>query len=148
MNFQEEKLKDIIEEIKPLLDKHWDEVALNKELRPLDIDYDTYFILNDVGLSRIFTARDEGKLVGYFWFVVAPNLHFKTWKVAQVDWYFVDPECRGTGLGSMLVTEAEKWLKTLGVNSVVTMDRVHRSHKNFFTRLGYTEIEHFYEKLI
>ncbi len=149
MKYQEEKISDTLEELKPMLIKHWEELANNKDVRPLDPDYDTYITLNEAGLVRLFTARDDSnRLVGYFIFVVCNNLHYKTWKHANVDIYYIDPEYRNLGSGSEMVNEVEKWLKSLGVQFITMMDKTHKSHQSFFTRLGYKMVEQNYEKLI
>ncbi len=149
MKYQEEKISDILEELKPILVKHWEELANNKDVRPLDPDYDTYLALNEAGFIRIFTARDDSnKLAGYFCFVIAKNLHYKTWIHANVDVYYIAPEYRNLGAGTEMVGKVEEWLKGLGVNFITLMDKTHKSHQSFFTRLDYKMVEQNYEKLI
>lgn len=149
MKYQEELFNDIIHELGPLLVKHWQELANNKDIRPLDVDYAMYTTLNEQGIIRIFTARsDEGKLVGYFSFAIANNLHYKTWKFASIDVYYVDPEYRKGGIGFEMVGKVEDWLRSLGVKSLTLMDKLQHSHEKFFIALGYKPIEQHYEKVL
>jgi len=147
MQFQEEKLEDILEEMKPLLVKHWEELANYKDIRPLDVDYDKYVMLNRIGYIRVFTVRDEGKLIGYASFYISANLHYQTWNHAAVDVYYLDPDYRLTGLGIKMFEEIEAWLKSMNVKSAVVMDKVHHSHEKFFLKMGYLPIEQNYEKV-
>lgn len=144
---QEEHLTDILEEIKPLLVKHWEELANYKDIRPLDVDYDKYITLNKMGAVRFFTVRHESKLVGYASFYISNNLHYKTWKHAAVDVYYLDPEYRLTGLGLKMFEEIEAWLKSMDVRSMVVMDKINHSHEKFFVKMGYMPIEQNYEKV-
>lgn len=123
-------------------------MANYQEQRPLDPDYDQYIVLNDLGSIRMFTAREDGKLIAYAVFYIANNLHYKTWKYASSDIYYLDPEYRNKGLGKTFFEETEAWLKSLGVNNIVVQDKTHHSHEKFFKYLGYNVIEQVYEKLI
>jgi hypothetical protein len=60
-----------------LLEQHWEEIALNKGAIKLNPDWDTYFDLEDKGNLKIFTAREDGKLVGYFVVLCRHHLHYK-----------------------------------------------------------------------
>lgn len=137
-----------MEEVKPILYEHWKELANHQDIRPLDPDYDLYTKLSDMNIIRIFTARDEGKLVGYSCFYVAPNFHYKTWVYAACDVYYLNPDYRQSGTGREMFIKMEKWLKSLGVKAVVVQDKVNHSHEKFFRFLGYTPVEQHYEKVL
>lgn len=145
-SFQEEKFLDCITEIIPLLEKHWEEVARHKELRPIDPDYDRYAKLNELGLLKVFTARKNGKLIGYLSIFIAPNLHYQSWVFAVSDVYYIDKASRRAGVRFFL--EAEQWLRDQGVRVVIYQDKIAHSHENFFTRMGYTKTEQVYEKVL
>lgn len=153
MKYQEEFFKDIVEELKPLFQIHWEELANNKDVRPLDVDYFNYTRLNRdddfTPVLKIFTVRtDEGKLIGYAFFFISYNLHYQTWLYAAVDVYFLDPTYRKLGVGTEFITEMEGWLKRNGVKSVTMMDKLNHSHESFFVKLGYKPIEQLYEKIL
>lgn len=149
MKYQEENFKDVVKELKPMLVKHWEELANNKEVRPLDVDYNKYIELNEHGCFRLFTVRnDEDKLVGYASFFINFNLHYQTWLFASVDVYYIDPDYRNAGVGSQFITEMESWLKSMKVRSVTMMDKLHKSHESFFVKLGYKPVEQLYEKVL
>lgn len=144
---QEEQFGTLLTEIKPLFKQHWEELANNKDIRALDPDYDAYIQLNNMGIIRIFTVRDDDRLIGYAFFLVAKNLHYKTWKYAVSDIYYLLPEFRKTEVSTRMFTEMETWLRFMGVKSVTIQDKINHSHTNFFVKLGFKPIEQLYEKI-
>lgn len=147
ITYQEEKFKDLLTEIKPLLELHWNELANNKDTRPLNVDYKSYNRLNRAGLWKVFTVRDQGVLIGYSSFIIGFNLHYKNWKYATNDVYWLSPSYRGTGVGKTMFEEMEKWLIKQGVKSMVIQEKIDHSHEKLFNSLGYTLIERNYEKV-
>ena len=94
-----ERYKDVIEEIKPLLILHWQELAAFPDI-PLDPNYNFYEVANNRDLIRIYTARDDGKLVGYAIYIISlSNPHYMSMKTANSDIVFVHPDYRNGGVG-------------------------------------------------
>lgn len=149
MIYQEEKISEAFDEMDPLLILHWKELANNQDIRPLDVDYNKYIELNNQGHLRLLTVRDDfGTLAGYATFFIANNLHYKTWKYASNDVYYLSEEHRNTGVSKEMFLNVEQWLKGIGVNNIIIQDKVHHTHEKFFTNMGYTLIEQNYEKII
>ena len=148
ITYKEEKLIDILDEMKPMLLKHWEELANYQDIRSLNVDYDSYIKLNELELIRIFTVRDSSKLIGYASFYISNNLHYKNWLHAACDVYYLDPEYRLSGVGTKTFEELEHWLKSLGVKSIVVQDKINHSHEKFFVRMGFNPIEQNYEKIL
>ncbi len=148
ITFQEESFSDVIKDIKPLLEKHWEEIALNKDKINLNPDYEKYEELSDMGLIRIFTARDEAELVGYFAVTVTPNLHYKDHKYAINDVIYLEQNLRGLGVGKRLISFAEDGLKEAGVSVLVVNTKVHQPFDILMEKLDYTLQERVYSKYI
>lgn len=148
ITYQEEQIENILGEMKPLLKLHWEELANNKDIRPLDVDYNRYSQLNAAGYIRVFTVRDEGVLVGYASFTVGPNLHYQSWKYAVSDVYYLNKAYRNKGIGPEMFSMIEAWLKSLEVKSITVQDKINHSHESFFKQMGYTPIEQLYEKVL
>lgn len=146
--FQEEKIENIIDEIKPILVKHWKELANHQEDRPLDVDWGTYILLNNLGRVRVFTARADTKLIGYVVMIISPHLHYKTWIYSSCDVYYVDPEYRNNGVGATFFVKVAEWLKSLGVKSAIMHEKVSHPHGKLFEALGYNLVERYYEKVL
>ncbi len=148
ITYQEEKMVDIVEEVKPLLETHWQELANHKDTRPLDPDYDGYIRLNDADMVRIFTARVDGVLIGYICYAIANNLHYKDWKYAVCDVYYVSPKYRNNKIGADMFILAEAWLRGMGIQSTTAHVKVSHPHDELFEYLGYTLVERHYEKVL
>lgn len=145
---QVENFKPFLDEVKPLLPGHWDELALNKDKVPLDPKYDDYLRQDAEGKISVVTLRELGKLVGYFIGFVVPGLHYRTCLTYTMDIFYVHPEHRGSGGGALMVNCLETELRRRGVQRVVMGTKCHRPSGWMFEKLGYTQIEVYYSKWI
>ena len=141
MKFQAESVEAVLEEIKPLLVKHWEEVSFYKDIA-LDPDWDGYLRIEESGALRVYTARDdENVLVGYAVFFIKHNLHYKTSLQALQDIIFIDPEKRGT-FGTKFIFWCEAQLRSEGVEIVYQHIKVSTPHTiELFKKLAYEPID-------
>lgn len=148
ITLQEEKLEDILDELKPLLESHWEEVAWYKEQIELNPDYDRYLCLERAGCLHIVTARDDGELIGYDVSFIMPNMHYSDHTYACNDIIFLLPSYRHGQLAYDMVKHKESLLREKGV-SVATY---HMKLAHPFTRLmeatGFETQEYVYSKYI
>lgn len=148
ITYQQERFIDLIEELKPLLESHWEEVAWYKDKIKLCPDYDRYAELDQIGALHIVTARDEGELVGYDINFVMPHLHYSEHTYAVNDIIFLLPEYRHAGIALEMVEHTEALLAEKGV-SVITL---HMKLAHPFTQLmeqaGYSAQETIYSKYV
>ena len=121
MTFQEESISAALEEAKPLLQEHWKESESHYGF-PLDPDYDQYLAMQAQGLLRSYSAREDGKLVGYAVYLVGCNNHYKTVLMAKQDVIFIQRENR-VKLGFVEWTFGQ--LKKIGVKAVVVNVKAH-----------------------
>lgn len=146
--FNVEKYDDCFEEVLPLLQDHYEEVAMYQDNIELNPDYSKYKELCDNGALHIVTARDEGELVGYFISIIVDHIHYKDHKYALNDIVFLKQHYRNQRSGVGLFQYAENALKDLGV-SVIT---IHMKTKLPFDALckglGYDYAERNYSKYI
>ena len=112
---QVEPFPPFLKEVKPILPIHWEELALHKEKVPLDPQYNVYLERDAQGGVILVTAREDGKLIGYFVGFIAPGLHYQTCLTCTMDIFYVHPDHRGGGTGYHLFKSAEKELKRRGV---------------------------------
>ena len=112
MQYQEEKFSKLYSELIPLLKEHRREVDLFG--LELDVDGETYIQWEVAGISRLYTVRDEGKLVGYALYVLFTHNHHKTSLHATHDVLYLSKEKRGHGL--TFLRYCEEKLKEEGVN--------------------------------
>lgn len=102
ITFQAETFDQLFPDIQPLLSQHWAEVALYQDAIPLDPDFTGYKRACDAGVIRLYTARLDGKLIGYAPFVVVPrHLHYNhRWAKDDIVW--IHPDHRNFGVGNGL----------------------------------------------
>src|SRR6185436_8871648 len=81
---QVESLTERLEELKAFFPKHWDVLALNKDVVPLDPQYAKYLRRDALGLVLFVSLRKDGDLIGYFVGFVAPGLHYQTCLTLQM----------------------------------------------------------------
>lgn len=146
LSFQVENYFDVIEEGRPLLLRHWDEIALDKDNVPLDPDWGRYESLERGGALSIVTARNNGKLVGYSVMVVQPGLHYRSCLEARMDIFWLAPELRGRMGGVRLFKAVEAELKRRGVKRIYAGSKLHKDSSRLFVALGYKPIEQWFSK--
>lgn len=154
ITFQQEKLSNIKAELLPLLDNHWQEIALNKETVPLDPDWEMYEKIEEAGILNITTARCDGVLIGYFIYAIIPNFHYKSLRIAEGDIFYIDKNYRKGSLAIRLLKESEKNVIAAGANKIINKIKKHFKNPHgisagrLFEYAGYTEIENIYAKLV
>lgn len=109
-------IKEVLDNV-PLLAKHWDEVARDKELCVLLPDYQKYAALEKLGHLLTLVARVNGILVGYSVTIIDSHLHYADVIVGTNDVLFVHPDYRSSPLGLRLIKRTEEECEALGVNS-------------------------------
>ena len=143
-----EKFSDVIEEAKPLLARHWEEIALNKDSVPLDPDWQRYANLEATGQLSVVTVRAAGRMIGYCCMVVHPGLHYRSCLEARMDIFWIAPEYRGRMGGVRLFRAVEAELKRRGVKRMYVGSKLHRDSSRLFEALKYKEIERWYSKTL
>ena len=148
MKYQEEKYGQVRSEIEVLFKEHWQEIALNQDKIKLNPDFDTYKTLNDAGILRIFTARQDGLLVGYFLVMVTPHIHYKDHSFAMNDIIYVHPKWRGATVAYRMIKHVENALKEDGVSVLIINMKTHSPFDRLLEGLKFTNTERLYSKYI
>lgn len=138
----------VFEEARALFEPHWNEVAVHKQLRPLDIDTERFEEASNKGNFVGVCARVDGVVVGYAGYFLSRHPHYKTWIVAKCDVLFVHPEHRNIFIATGLLKKAEEYLRSLGVNSMVSGTKKHKDLESLFKFMGHEAIETLYEKVL
>lgn len=148
ITYQEEALADCLEEMKPLLESHWEEIAIHKEVVKLDPDYDKYLLLDNMGMLHVLTVRDEGVLIGYFISFIQPHMHYKSTIYAVNDILYLDKEYRKGLTGYKMFKRAEELLTEIGVDVIVIHSKVNKDFKSLMDKLGFNMVENTYSKFV
>lgn len=135
-----------IDEAIPLFVLHYQQIAHYQDIK-LAPDYEKYLGMQQAGILRIYTAREEdGELIGYGIFLVSPNANYKASIQAQQALLFIHPDRRG--FGRQFIAWCDEQLKTEGVQVVYHHVKV-KPELNFgplLERMGYTLVDQIYGK--
>lgn len=145
---QPEAWGSFIEEAKPLLPRHYEELSLHKERYPLNPQYEEYARRDALGMVMVVTLRSAGELAGYFIGFVAPGLHYRDCLTLTLDIFWVAPEHRGQMGGVKLFRAVEAEAKRRGVNMMLMGSKNHKDASWLFQRLGYEPVETYHQKWI
>ena len=146
--YQVEKMGDVIEEMKPLFELHYKEIALNKDVIALNPDYDRYLALEELGMLHIVTVRDEGVLIAYYVSFVHANIHYRDHVFAANDILYVDEAYRGSTVAYRMISFAEKELKKLGVSVMTVHMKTDFPFERLCEKRGMKRSEYIYTKFI
>lgn len=127
---------------------HHKEVDVNNYDLELNPDWKQYYKLEEAGALRILTARDNGKLVGYFFTLVWPSLHFAQVLQATSDILYVMPEYRRGGTGAKLIKEAEKMMQDAGATRGYIVAKANTAAARMLPRQGYKLVENVFFKVL
>lgn len=148
ITYQQEFLVTTEKDARPLLEKHWQEIAVNKEHIKLNPDWEAYADLEASGNLKIFTARDGSALVGYFVVFVRNHIHYKDHLFAHNDILFLSEPYRKGFTGIKLIKFAEECLKADGVSVLTINTKTHKPFDGVLQRLGFNHVENIYSKFL
>lgn len=148
MDFALENLTKVRREIEPLLKQHYDEIALNKDIIKMNPDWRAYAQLDAINGLRIYTARKDGKLMGYFVVIVSRSLHYKDHLFANNDVIFLTKTARKGLTGMKLIKYAIESLKAEGITKLHVNTKMHQPFDPIMERLGFEEIESVYSLVL
>jgi hypothetical protein len=146
--FQAERLKDIVDEIHPLHEAHFQETEKHRLGFGLDIDYDSMLSYEQAGRMIQFTCRDieTGKLVGNIRMYIDTSLHTGT-LYASEDTYYVLPEFRKGFAALRFWQFMEDCLKAIGVREIRTDSKVLNKVHKLNEYCGYKHVANKYVKV-
>ena len=139
---------ELIAEVKPLIELHYQELTLHKEVVKLDPDWDRYKQLSIMGMTAIITVRDDEKLIGYSLFFVAPHMHYKNNIMANNDVLFLHPAYRQGRVGLKLLHKCEEVLQNMNVDKIVWHIKFAKDFRHILYRMGYEDEDALVGKII
>ena len=135
--FAVEPFREVYDEATSLLVAHWNEIAKNKHLMRLNPDENVYGELADQNKLLLVTARDGGRLVGYFlWFLVR-HTHYKHVLVAEEDLHFLLPQYRQGLAGYHLLKAACEVALAHGAELLTVREKIGHEHPAILKRLKF-----------
>ena len=148
IEIQVEKWATFFPDAKAIFPLHWKELALYQDAIPLDIDEGKYEQLDKLDVLLILTAREDGRMVGYYlWFLMAHGHYKSSGAMGLTDMYFVLPEYR-RGVGVRLFKQSETELRSRGIKKAITSCKVHENHSALFEAMGWRLTDLTFSKLL
>ena len=148
VTYQREVADDaLMDELFGMFEKHRQELSKFDDMK-LNPNKDVYFSLEQNDCLRMYTAREEGKVVGYACFFVLPNMHYSDFMYATQDIFYVSEEKRKSLLPMRLLKFTEKELKKDGVHIIVQHSKLTNNFSPFLEKMGYECIEKLHAKRI
>lgn len=78
-------------EAAPLFRAHWELVGRHKDLLPLKMDVQRWIRYERAGQVTAFSAREDGRLVGYALYLTTPSLNYAGTIAAYCHAIYIDP---------------------------------------------------------
>ena len=141
IEFKCEPLEPMFTQAAELFKLHYEELTLNKDAVKLNPMRDSYQQIERTGKMAVYTARDDGELVGYAIFFVSPHIHYADTIVAMNDVLFLHPAHRKGSMGTRLIKFCEQGLRTRGAHKIVWHIKLSRDWSPILIRLGYVTEE-------
>jgi GNAT superfamily N-acetyltransferase len=149
VTFQKEPFWQALHDAEALLPRHFDEIAEFKViLGEPDPDIEEYARLSERKALHVLTARDDGRLVGYYVATVTHNRHYRKVTNGVDDLYFLAPEYRRGRVGVQLFLEAERMMREAGAMIGIAKVKVAHDHGPILERLGWRPFERVYAKAL
>lgn len=147
ISFGAEYLADIIEEIHPLHEAHFQETEKHRLGFGLKMNYDYMTAAEMAGTMVQFTARTEsGRLVGNIRMYIGESLHTGT-LYASEDTFFMLPEYRKGFTSLRFWQYMEDCMKQIGVREIRTDSKVVNKVHKLNEYCGYTHVANKYVKV-
>jgi GNAT superfamily N-acetyltransferase len=143
-----ENFAGVRDEIEPLMRQHYEEIALYKDRIPLAPDWGRYRHMEETQSLAVYTAREDGALIGYSVFLLSYHLHYVHTLVAANDVLFLDRDHRKGSTGIKLIKHSEQELKKLGVERIMWHVKFDHDFRAILHRLGYADEEAIVGKLV
>lgn len=129
-----------------LLEEHWQEVALNKDLMRLKPLPKVYEALEASGKLLSLGAFVGDELVGYSATLVVPHLHYGDLIYANNDVLFLAARHRHSSLGLRLIRETERQAKLRGARLMCWHAKPGSALDALLARKGYAVQDIIYSK--
>ena len=137
ITFQCERWADCVEEMRPLWEEHFAELALNQDRVSLRCDEDKFAQGDAAGCLHIVTVRSDRLLVGYYYGILMHHLHYRdSGLMCYTDAYFIRPEFRRGITGVRFLAVIKRSLRDRGVVKLYMTTKVHQNHGELFARMG------------
>ena len=132
----------------PLFREHYEEVARNKEVMVLNVNWPMYEALDEKQALFVYLAMRDNVCIGYSLNIVTNHLHYADLLYAQNDVLFIKKELRGGRLGLRLMKVTEDHAKSIGCKLMLWHAKENTALARILPKLKYGVQEIMYSKEI
>ena len=118
MIFALEPVAQCWDEVLVLANQHWSSTQTYRRHEPFCPSRERYESMNKAGYFFLFTARDNGGLVGYFGIYLTPSMHSQL-LTATEDTLFLAPSHRKGRTAIRFIQYVEAFCKLRGVHEIL-----------------------------
>lgn len=127
----------------PLWQQHHDEVAAYKDI-PLNPNLDLYKATDKMETLRIFTVRENQKLMGYQVFFVSGHPHSMQSIQAVQDILYIDPSIRKGLTGYKFIKWCIETLKKEQIECIFQHINAQKDFGKMLIRMGFEHVDQVY----
>lgn len=139
ITFQKELLCEMAAEVDALLELHYDELTLDKDVVKLAPMWEEYAALERVDRFVVFTARDGAALVGYAAFFVVRHLHYGANTIAVNDVLFLHKDHRKGLNAARYIKYCEAQVRAMSAQKITWASKLNKALVVILKRMGYAE---------
>jgi len=121
----------------PLFQEHYEEIARNKEVMKLNVNWPLYEALNEKQVLFVYLAMQDNVCIGYSLNIVTNHLHYADLNYVQNDVLFVKKELRGSRIGLRLMKVTEDHARSLGCKLMLWHAKENTALAKLLPRLKY-----------
>ena len=118
---------------------HWEETEGYRNAQGYKPNLEQFLSMDKLGWFVVFTARQDGRLVGHLAFIVHTGRHTSKLEAVE-DYFYVRKEHRGTGAGRKLLEFAVATLKGRGCAGIGMSSKVTHSISPLLQKAGFKEV--------
>jgi GNAT superfamily N-acetyltransferase len=105
-------------EVMVLAEQHWAGTKSYRRHEPFQPSFERYDACNKQGYFQLFTAREQGVLVGYFGVYLTPSMHSQR-LMATEDTFYLSPDYRGGRNALRFLKHIEQQLRDWQVHEIM-----------------------------
>lgn len=149
VTYQKELFADIMGELPELFYAHYQEFEEDKENLPLNIDWLRCLKTEYSSVLNIMTARQDEKLIGYFFAYVQSNWHHAKTRLAASDSIYVMSGISNRAfVWRRLIQETQKMCRDLGVKKLYIVVKAGNPAARLLSAMGIKLSEETYSCLL
>lgn len=143
LSFAKENMSEIWDECKALFPQHYLDVNEDDKVK-LGVNEKMYRQMDQMGMIDLYTARSDGILVGYSFFIVQPHMHYADDCIAYNSLLFLHQFARKGMNGYRFIKFCIQKIRERKPNRILISNRPKRDYSRLLKRLGATLFESIY----